>query len=174
MERALHRLETAALAAGALSCGLLAILTILDIGLRPLNITFHVAGEMSGFLMAWLIFLTLPTVSRCRQHIAADIVVSRFPPPVRRVFERIGDVAALLYVSALVGICAELTLASLADNLRSQGILRTPIAIPQIGMMLGLALLWLRHAAVVLVQPRRAADTAAPRSLPASAIGPKP
>lgn len=174
MERALHRLETAALAIGALSCGLLTILTILDIGLRPLNITFHVAGEMSGFLMAWLIFLTLPTVSRSRQHITADVFLSRFPPAVRRGFGRISDVTALLYVSALVWICGELTLSSLADNLRSQGILRTPIAIPQIGMMLGLALLWLRHAAFVLVQPHRAADSAAPRSLPASAIGPKP
>ncbi|WP_431855393.1 TRAP transporter small permease [Azospirillum sp.] len=173
MERALHRLETAALVIGALSCGLLTILTILDIGLRPLNVAFHVAGEMSGFLMAWLIFFSLATVSRTRQHIAADFFVSRFPPAVQRGFERVGDAAALLYVSALVYICGELTMTSLADDLRSQGILRTPIAIPQLGMMLGLALLWLRHAAFVF-RHAKAPDPAPPHSLPVSAVGPKP
>ncbi len=174
MERALERLEATALVIGGLSCGLLTILTVLEIGLRPLNVRFHLAGEVSGFLMAWLIFFTLPTVSRSRQHIAADFLVSRFPPAIRRGFERVGDVAALLYVTALVYICGELTMASLTDNLRSQGILRTPIAIPQIGMMLGLILLWLRHVVFLLVHAHTAAASVRPHGASVSAIRPKP
>lgn len=162
MERTLCRIEALALAIGGLSCGLLTLLTILDIGLRPFNIRFYLAGEMSGFLMAWLIFLTLPTVSRKREHIAADFLVSRFSPRARVAVDRFADILALVYVSALVLICGELTATSLADNLRSQGILRTPIAIPQIGMMVGLALLWLRHALFLVTRLHRGAEDLAP------------
>lgn len=155
MERTLRRLETVGLVIGGLSCGLLTILTILDIGLRPFNIRFYLASEMSGFLMAWLIFFTLPMVSRQREHIAADFLITRFSPRVRVAVDLLADILALVYVTALVFICGELTAASLADNLRSQGILRTPIAIPQIGMMVGLALLWLRHVLFLVARPHK-------------------
>ena len=61
----------------------------------------------------------------------------------------LAEIAALLY------FCSKLTIASWNNNIRTQGILRTPIVYPQVGMVIGLALMWI-SALLVLVSETRA------------------
>jgi TRAP-type C4-dicarboxylate transport system permease small subunit len=110
---------------------------------RPLGIRFFYASEYTGFLLAWLIFFTLPAVSRARQHIRVTFLVDLLRPRMRNAFGAFSDIFTLVYCGGLLALCAQITLVSWTDHIRSQGILLTWLFYPQLGMVLGLALMWL-------------------------------
>jgi TRAP-type C4-dicarboxylate transport system permease small subunit len=61
----------------------------------------------------------------------------------------------VIYVAALLYFCTKLAVASWNNSIRTQGILRTPIFYPQLGMVVGLALMWI-SSLLVLVNESRA------------------
>src|SRR5690606_39145369 len=126
-------------------------------------IAFFYTSEYTGFLLAWLIFFTLPAVTRARQHIRVTFLVDLLRPRLRGALAAFSDVLCLIYYGALIALAAQLTLVSWTDHIRSQGILLTWLFYPQLGMVLGLGLMWLVPLVAALtsvLQPKVAAREA--------------
>lgn len=144
VERALH-------AVSALAIGLTAALVVMDVALAALGRPTYVSAEIGPFLMALIVFFALPTVTRLDSHIRADFFGSLFGARARRlVAVLVGDVLFVAYAAVLFWAACDLTSGAFAADERSQGLLRTPIWIPQAGMVLGLGLLLLRTVVTLL------------------------
>ncbi len=146
------------------SCVLLLLFTLAEIAARPLGIQVYVGGEYNSMLMGWLIFFALPVVTRARQHLVVDFFNAMLGHRGRAVISWLGALIMVIYVAALLYFCAKLTLQSWNNNIRTQGILRTPVVWPQLGMVLGLLLMWISSVIVLLGETRdlfRAADRGA-------------
>ena len=155
LQRAARLLDRVGRAVGAVSCAVLFLLLIADIGLRKAGVAFHWSIEYSSFLMAFIVFFPLAGVTRRREHLAADFFImaigGRFEAAVRR---WVAPVATLVFAAVILALAAEQTWTSWLDEARSIGPLRTPMWLPQAGMVLALASM-LACAAIDLVAPSR-------------------
>lgn len=147
--------ERAAFWVAMASCILLLLFTLAEIAARPLAVQVYVGGEYNGMLMGWLIFFALPVVTRARQHLIVDVFHGMMGARGKAIINWLGALLMVIYVAALLYFCSKLTIASWNNNIRTQGILRTPIVYPQVGMVIGLALMWI-SALLVLVSETRA------------------
>lgn len=131
------------IAAGGASCAIVVIVTT-GVFMRALGRPLLFADEYSGFLMAALVFLALPAVTRERTHIFAEFPAMLAPPRVQMMLRILSDLLLLGYTAVLLWLAVRLTAGSYADGLRSQGLMSTPLFIPQTAMVVGLALMVLR------------------------------
>lgn len=160
LARGLVAASVAAEIVAGISLVVMTALVLLAMLFRPLGVRFFYASEYTGFLLAWLIFLTLPAVTRARQHIRVTFLLDLLGAWSRRAVSGLSDIVTLVYIGALLALCAQLTLISWTDHLRSQGILLTWLFYPQLGMVIGLLLMWLAQIALTidaLLRPRAAA-----------------
>ena len=139
----LTRLERTAQVIAIGACVLLALFTWSEVVGRALRIRFDLASQFNGYLLAWLIFFSLPAVTRLRQHIAADFLLEYMSPNLRLWLRFIGGVLMVFYVAVLLYLCADLAATNWQNDVRAQGILRTPVFYPQLGMLVGLGLMWI-------------------------------
>lgn len=146
--------ERAAFWIAMASCILLLLFTLAEIAARPLGIQVYVGGEYNGMLMGWLIFFALPVVTRARQHLIVDFFHAMLGARGRALVNWIGALLMVVYVAALLYFCAKLTLQSWNNNIRTQGILRTPVVWPQLGMVLGLFLMWVSSVVQLVGETR--------------------
>ena len=136
------------------SCLLLLLFTLAEIAARPMGVQIYVGGEYNGMLMGWLIFFALPVVTQARQHLIVDFFHTMMGRRAKAVVNWIGALLMVLYVAALLYFCAKLALQSWNNNIRTQGILRTPVFWPQAGMILGLTLMWVSSVVVAVKETR--------------------
>jgi len=139
----LNLIERGARTLACVCCAVMALLVMADIVLRPLRVEFFWAGEGSGILMAWTVFLALPAVTRTRSHISIDLFANHTGPRLKRLIGLFGHVLMMVYVALLIYFCARMAWNSHVLDLRSSSILRLPLVYAQGGVVVGLALLLL-------------------------------
>ncbi|ANK80850.1 MAG: hypothetical protein TEF_08620 [Rhizobiales bacterium NRL2] len=164
--RTLRILDRLALIVGGLAVVVILVLVLAEITVRAAGSGLPFTSEYSSLAMAWLIFLPLAEVTRRRTHIAADFLVERMNPRLGAWVTALGaSLFLVLYVAALFYVGWTVTANSFAENIRSQGLMMTPLFYPQVGMMVGLGLMLLRAsvelARSVVTALHVGADTAA-------------
>ena len=142
-------------AIGALSCAVLFLLLIVDIFLRKAGTGFHWSIEYSSFLMAFIVFFPLAGVTRRREHLLADFFIMAVGGRIEAFLRRwVIPATTLLFGAVLLWLAADQTWTSWLDEERSTGPLRTPMWLPQTGMVVALTAM-LVCAVIDLLSPRR-------------------
>jgi len=129
------------------------LITVDVLGRFLLGVPTYIATEVSGYLMAALVFLGLARISRIGQQIEVTVIIDRLPAGAA-VWIRF---ATLTAASAFIVWFCLLTIQPVLQNIdfRTTSItpLKTPMWIPTLFVPLGLALLvmelfsqWLRQA----------------------------
>lgn len=157
IRKVVDALDRASFALSWIACVLVVLLVLLEILARAVGFAVYFTSEYSAFLMAWLCFFALATVTRERSHIAVDFLVVHMSSTTRAHLAFAAAVLMLLYVVVLLCIVGQLTWTSYDDGLRSQALTRTPLAIPQAGAVIGLTVLLLRACVVAIdawLEPR--------------------
>jgi TRAP-type C4-dicarboxylate transport system permease small subunit len=139
-------LENTANAFAAVSCALLVMVAISDVVSRPLGLTSSFSVDYGVFLNAILIFLPLGVNTRKNTHISADFFVLMIPNRAQRIFHCFNKIVFLVVATALLYLCAKFTLTTYWDGTRSLNVPWLRLWVPQMAMVLGLALLWIRLA----------------------------
>lgn len=140
-------------------CVVILLLTSAEILLRILGTRFLLSYEYCGFLLAALVFLNLPLVTRDEEHIT--VVTVRPRGRLSRLRRSFILGLTIVYLLVLAYFCGLLTWSSYKDGARSLGIMLTPLYIPQICMTVGIA-----AAAIVLllkVLRRRSPERESPK-----------
>jgi TRAP-type C4-dicarboxylate transport system permease small subunit len=152
----LRTIERILLGTSAVTIAGLTVLVVVDVALGAARLPTYVSSELSPFLMAMIVFFSIPTVTREEGHIRADFCDTFLSPRARTAIDLfLSGTLFLVYAAVLFWISADLALTSFLGGERSQGLLRTPVWIPQTAMALGLLALLLRTA---ILLARRAAQ----------------
>lgn len=149
------------LAAAAIACMAIVVMVTCGIITRSAGYSLLFANEYSEYLMAASVFLALPAVTLARKHLAADFLVHMCGPRTRSLLLLLSDIVLFVYALALFGIAVRVVWVSYAQSLRSQGLMMTPLFVPQTAMLLGLLLLVLAaglQAAIAVRDAARPAD----------------
>ena len=131
------------------------VLQLAEIVMRLGGGSLPFVSETTGFLMAALTFLALPEVTRQRTHLTADFVVLMMSEAMRRRVELVvAPALSAVYVAALIYTLWGLASDSWLDGVRSEGITRTPLWIPQGILLFGLAMMLVRLLVSLVVALR--------------------
>jgi len=147
--------ERASLGLSLIFLVVLFLLMLADAVLRAASIDFYWGSEGGGILMAWLIFFTLPVVGYRRSHIATDFLTGLLPPGPRWALSLVGHVLMLAYMLVLAWVCIELARRNVVSGARTQGILRLPLSVAQIGVSIGIVLMIASQCLVVVEEALR-------------------
>ena len=141
----LRRLENVLNDLAAAAIAVTTVLVVYDVGLATLRLPTYISTEFGPFLMAAIVFFALPLVTRTGQHIRADFLEKPLGARTWAILNVFASgVLFVLYAAVLLGVAAHLTYGSFMAGERTQGVLRTPLWIPQLGMTFGLLLTFLR------------------------------
>lgn len=99
--------------------------------------------EISTYLIIAAGFLGMAYTLRARGHIHVDILTSRLPASLQRIFEIITTVVAILLLYVCMTESMDYVAMSYEMNKLSPTILKVPLFIPQTFMVIGFALLFL-------------------------------
>ena len=150
-ERLLLGLDKLGMAVAATSTLVLLVLVCTHVVARLLGIQFFLMFEYASFLMAFIVLLPLGLITYNTAHLSADFLLNVMGPRTSKLLRRyVFPLGMLCFSLILITIAAERTFDAWADNLRSDGPLRTPLIIPQLGMMFGLTLLGLTSVLMLL------------------------
>lgn len=127
-------------------CGLaILVLQLAEIAARLFGGSVVFSSEVTGFLMAVMVFLALPEVTRLNEHITADFVVLMMGPKLRRAIERyVAPLFSAIYAAMLAYLLFSLGRDSYFDGVRSEGVTRLPIFIPHAVLLLGTIMMLVR------------------------------
>lgn len=145
-----------ALGGAAIACMAIAVMMICGMAARGFALPILFADEYGGYLMAALVFLALPTVTLDRKHIRASFLLDALPPLKRQWLVVFSDIILLAYAVAFIWLGWRIFATSLAGGLRSQGLMNTPMYIPQFFMVAGLFLHAISCVVKVFVSIKRA------------------
>ncbi|HWE75374.1 MAG TPA: TRAP transporter small permease [Stellaceae bacterium] len=127
------------------------------IGRYFFSVSLQWAEEVMLFLMIACVFLGAGLVGWSGKHIRMDVIVSLFPPPIRRALELFAEIVTIA-TSLAVAIFAWPAIAMLARfDQRSQAA-NIPLVIPQAMLPLGLSLMALLIALRLLLRVNARAD----------------
>jgi len=119
-----------------------AVLSLAQIGGRLLGFAAHSFDEFAGYCMAASSFLGLAYTLRASEHIRMTLVVHRTHGAARRALELACLAAGVLLVGFFTWYAADMVWFSYTTHDVSQGLVPVPLWIPQAGMALGLATLF--------------------------------
>jgi TRAP-type C4-dicarboxylate transport system permease small subunit len=122
-----------------LACVLIFILTTLEVLLRLLGFKFSLSYEYCGFLLGALVFFMLPAATAENGHIAVIKVDPVGGGWLTRIRHASIVVLTVAYFGGLIYLCGLTTLKSFQDGIRTQGVMLTPLYIPQTSMIIGLS-----------------------------------
>lgn len=121
----------------------IAALSLMQISARLLGYAAHSFDEYAGYCMAASTFLGLAWTLRCNEHIRLTLAIGRARGGLRRALE----VLCLAVGTAIVGYFAwsviDMTWTSFKFDEPSQGLVPVKLWIPQSGMAIGLAVLFI-------------------------------
>jgi TRAP-type C4-dicarboxylate transport system permease small subunit len=150
MNRRHHPLEIVDRGFFLLACLMAFAILIMQLGeiaTRMFGGSIIIVSDMTGMLMAAMVFFALPEVTRRNEHIVADFLIDLMGERVRYLIQRfVSPMASFLYVAALVWLCYQLASSSYFDGVRSSGATRMPLAIPQAALVIGLFAMLVRLA----------------------------
>lgn len=121
------------------------------VGRKFLGVSSAVSDEVGGYALAlggmWAVAYAL----RRGAHVRIDVLLPHLPGPVQAVLHYAALLVMALFAAVLAFYTWRLTLDSLALDARAMSIMRTPLAVPQGLMAVGLAMLVLEALAILLV-----------------------
>jgi len=139
LRRFLDRLYLAAAVGAAVCLASIAAVMLLQAGMREVGLLFRGADDVVSWLCAASAFLALGYTFRHGELIRVSLVVEKLPGALRRPAETACLVAALLVVGyATWAVCGFVYDSWQLDEL-AQGLLQVPIWIPQLSLVIGLA-----------------------------------
>ncbi len=155
------RINAGAAHGGGLALILLALVVTADVAARAVGIPLVGAAEIGGILLAMLVFLSLGHTQAMRGHVAIEVLVTMFPPRLRR----LADIVSLLVCLAIGIVLTDATTRGAWDSYADQefqfGTIQFPLWPIKSVVALGLGLLTLQfavqvwHSALILAGRRR-------------------
>ncbi len=115
---------------------------------RLTKITF--AGELSGYMVATILFLSLATVLRRGRHLRVTFLVAYLPPKIQNTLAQIQPILLMFWLTIIFLPVWELFELSWKIDAISLTQLRTPQWIPQIMVVIGIIMFWLQAFAQVI------------------------
>ena len=129
----------------ALLLGALAALMLAEVLARnAFGASLHLTWELGTYAMAGVFFLGAASALRHGDHVRVGIALELLGPRASRVLDLLVTALALLVVAYLLYSVAALAGRSLAGDVRSWSGYRIPLAVPQLMLVVGIALLWLQ------------------------------
>ena len=124
---------------------LIILIVVADVGGRFLfNSPLHSGVEISELLMVTLVFLGLAAAQQERHNFALDIMTSRFPQWLQRLFELLGYLACVLIVVLLAWPSSRQAVSSIERGEAGFGIVAFPLWPARVLLAVGLWLLALQ------------------------------
>lgn len=152
-----------ALLAGA-SLVAIGVLVTLQIGSRMLGYLVPSADEFAGYCMVASLFLGMPYTFRSGAHVRVELLMDKLDPHRRRALERLCLVVGTCVSVYFAWFVVDMTVDSYRFGDRSQGILATPLWIPQSSMAFGLVVLSVAMFDLLVRSFRTGADQVMVRS----------
>ena len=138
MRRFLDRLYLAAAVAGAVCLASIALVMLLQAGMREVGLLFRGADDIVAWLCAASAFLALGYTFREGELIRVSLILDKLPPGARRPAETACLAGALLVVGYATWAVLSFVYDSWQFGEMAQGLLQIPIWIPQMSLVLGL------------------------------------
>jgi TRAP-type C4-dicarboxylate transport system permease small subunit len=138
LRRFLDRLYLTAAVGAAVCLASIALVMLLQAGMRELGLLFRGADDIVSWLCAASAFLALGYTFRKGELIRVSLVVEKLPPGARRPAETACLVGALLVVGYATWAVSGFVYESWQLEEVAQGLLQIPIWIPQLSLVIGL------------------------------------
>ncbi|MFO1188232.1 MAG: TRAP transporter small permease subunit [Alphaproteobacteria bacterium] len=145
--------------AAMVACILIFVLTTLEVLLRLAGLKFSLSYEYCGFLLGALVFFMLPAVTIDDDHISVIKAEAGAKRLVARLRHGSIVLVTLVYIGGLIYLCGITTLKSYQDGIKTQGVMLTPLYIPQLSMIIGLSVTVVLVMVAMAVRARRKAKT---------------
>ncbi|HVZ51911.1 MAG TPA: TRAP transporter small permease [Pseudolabrys sp.] len=137
----LRGISTAGVIAGGVMLLAVSALVIVEITLRKFfETSIQGVDEISSYAMAVAFAWAMPFAILDRAHIRIDVIHAILPERMRAWFDLGSAIVFCLYMTILSYFALTLAWASYSDGTRSEGLLATPLVIPQSVWAVGLAL----------------------------------
>ena len=137
MRRFLDRLYVAAAALAAVCLAGIAVVMLLQAGMRELGLLFRGADDIVAWLCAASAFLALAYTFRQGELVRVSLVLVKLPPRARRHAETACLIGALVVVGYATWAIAKFVYDSWQFNELAQGLIQLPIWIPQMSLVIG-------------------------------------
>lgn len=149
MRRALDGLYDVSLVAATLFLGAIATIVLLQVGANiiddvsglitglPIGLLIPSYADLTGFFLAGASFLALAGTLRHGGHIRVTLLIHRLRPENRRTVELWALFVAFLFAAYFTWYAFALTLESFAFDDRADGMVPTPLWVPQLVMAIG-------------------------------------
>ena len=130
---------------------LLMVMLLLEVLTRyVLRSPISIADEMGGYLLVCITFMGLAYTWKEKGHVRVSLLVSRLPDKIARALRFITLILATLFTLPLIKACYDLIMDSLLFESRSGSWLRTPLAYPQIILLIGAVMIFLQLIAEII------------------------
>jgi TRAP-type C4-dicarboxylate transport system permease small subunit len=139
LRRFLDRLYLASAVVAAVCLASIAVVMLLQAGMREAGLLLRGADDIVSWLCAASAFLALGYTFRAGELIRVSLLLERLPPRARRPAETACLVAALLVVGYATWAVTGFVYDSWQFGEVAQGLLQIPIWIPQASLVIGLA-----------------------------------
>ncbi len=163
MRRFLDRLYAASGALAALCLASIAVVMLLQAGMREAGLLLRGADDIVAWLCAACAFLALGHTFRRGELVRVGLVIDLLPPRQRRATALAALSITVLFVGYMVYAAVRFVYDSWQFNEVAQGLIQIPIWIPQTSFALGALILFIAvlDEFVLLVQGRKPAYEAA-------------
>lgn len=170
MRRFLDRLYASSGALAALCLALIAVVMLLQAGLRELGFLFRGADDIVAWLCAGSAFLALGHTFRRGELVRVGLVIERLPPGPRRATALAALGITVLFVGYMVYAVFRFVFESWQFEEVAQGLIAIPIWIPQLSFAAGALVLFVAvtDEFIVLVRGGKPAYQAAEEARAAS------
>jgi TRAP-type C4-dicarboxylate transport system permease small subunit len=122
------------------------LLVVVDVFLRAVaNRSTLIAEEMGGYLLVLIAYLGMAETLRQGRHIHVDIITKELPVKVRAWLDVGLSLIALVALIVVIWRAVIMVYGSYAGNVIIPGIFLTPVYLPQILVVVGLAALALQY-----------------------------
>jgi TRAP-type C4-dicarboxylate transport system permease small subunit len=124
---------------------LMMILILVDVVSRYiLNDPLSIAEEYGGYLLVTVTCIGLAYTWQQRSHVRVEFLINSLPVKLRRLLRLFSLLLALIFTGAMVYGAYELVQFSFMFGTRSGSWLRTPVAWPQVTIIIGAGLIFLQ------------------------------
>ena len=143
MRRFLDRLYSASGALAAVCLGSIALVMLLQAGMREIGMLFRGADDIVAWLCAASAFFALGHTFRRGELVRVGLLIDNLPPRLRRPFNLGALGVAVLFVGYMVYAVVRFVFQSWQFNEIAQGLIQIPIWIPQMSFVLGALVLFI-------------------------------
>lgn len=149
------QISTIGVVAGGVGLVAITVIVTYDVVMRFMGHPTIWAAEISGYLLIAVAVLGAADTLRRNEHFSMTLLVDTFRPERRRWLSLVTWSLVFLLVAGLVWGVGALIANSLRFGLKSYTILQAPLAVPQIVLLLGFAVLTVAVAARIIALVRR-------------------